>query len=109
VDPSTSWDVYPDDPAPDVYVILNCGSSSATSTVINDSYDAVWSNGYYMFIETAQNLMQQIQFQIYDKDIWFNDLICDATDKFYSFELTSGTSTIPYPCSDVTSIKFKLY
>jgi hypothetical protein len=109
VDPSTTWDVSPDDPKPDVFVELSSLTKSSTTKTIDDNYDPVFNE--YMFIQTAQNLMQTdaLQFKIKDSDLWFHDLICEATDRFYQFELTSGSSTIPYPCANVKSIKFKLY
>jgi len=108
LDTSKDWDVYPDNPAPDVYVVVTSGSNTHTTKTIDNTYDAVFNE--YLFFATADSLMKELKFQIYDADDFFDDSICDWTDKVYQSEILNGSLTITWACTQyVISVKFKFY
>jgi hypothetical protein len=102
-----NWDVWPEDPKPDVFVEVTSGTASHTTATIQNNYQPVFNE--YLFLTSASNLMTEIKFKIRDRDTAFHDTICDFTDKIYQAEIEGGTATIPYPCPDVVHVKLKFY
>jgi hypothetical protein len=103
-----AWDVSPDDVKPDVYVVVTSGTKTHTTATIDNNYHPIFNE--YLFYVSAESLMTQLDFKIYDKDFLFNDLICDHKDKAYQFEILNGTLNVTWACYQyVIAVKFTFY
>jgi hypothetical protein len=103
-----AWDVWSDDPKPDVYVVASSGTATHTTKTIDNNYSPVFNE--YLFYVAAQDLMNELKFKIYDDDMAFDDLICDHTDFVLQSEILNGELNITWACYQyVVSVKFKFY
>ena len=112
IDPASVWDTNADGSPkpPDVFVELAVGTQTKVSKTVNDSYDPVFNQ--YMVYESAANLMNTINIKVWDWDpTGGNDLICEWTEHFYSWEFPTGSVAIYWPdsCKYVTYIEFRVY
>jgi hypothetical protein len=93
LNPSTLWDNYPADPAPDVYVELTVGSQTKSTSTIDNTYSPAW--GEYLLTDTTQNITSPIEVTVADADpLWTDNVIASCTVTVSAVDLVMGSKSI---------------
>jgi len=106
---SYQWDYESgEESKPDVFVEFETGSESHKTATIDNTYTPVFDE--YMFFVSASDLMTEIRYEIWDRDLFFHDKICDVTEVVYQFEIENGSATIFTPCTNgMVTIELAFY
>lgn len=104
----TSWDTWPANGAPDVYMELKIGTLEVTTSQKDNDFDPVW-NEYVGAVKTGVILNVPMEIKILDNDSPFGPETVGACNATVALSvLTSGSQTVVNGCGQyVSKIYFK--